>query len=688
MAKKAQKYGKLLEPMRLKHLTLKNRIVKSAQWLILCEPDGSVGERLIGFYQAIARGGCGLVTVEESIVDHPLGASNVPHLRLDDDRFIPGLSRLAAAIHRRDVPAFVQITHAGPAHNPQVSGMQPVAPSRLDPPAEPLFAVAKELTVSEIKELVEKYAQAALRVKKAGFDGVEMHMAHYALVNAFLSRVQNKRQDEYGCQSLETRGRFSTEILRRVRELCGPEFVVGVRMSAKEWGHELGTTNEEAVQFARTFEKAGADYLQASAYGYGPFFLCALPDIVLYPEVFDVTKPFTDRIRDGALIPEAAAIRKAVSIPVSGVGRLEPESAERALEQGDVDLVCFGRRLMADPEMPRKLAEGREKEIRPCLGCSQCLHIMFMNQPVQCRMNAFMGNETTMAVTPAQKKKKVMVVGAGPAGLEAARVAAERGHDVTLYERAPELGGLLPMASFIKGKELDDLTEAITYFRDELKRLKVRVHLGKEVDPALVERVKPDAVILAPGGTPIDPGIPGMNLPNVVTTEALKSQAKEFVRYLGPRLMSRLTKIYLPVGKRVIVVGGDLAGLEAAEFLAKRGKEVTVVEQADQIGEGMLIQWFLKLGPWMQAKKIQAYAGVKFEEITAKGMTITTKEGERKTLAADAVMVVSRYRKNTRLHDALKGKVPALHLIGDAKSDTSGYILGAIHDGARVGLTI
>lgn len=682
------KYEKLFEPFQIKNVSLKNRIVKSAQWLLLCEPDGSIGKRIKAFYETLAKGGVGLITVEESICDFPLGASNVPHIRLDEDRFIPGLSELAEVIHKHNCPAFVQITHAGPAHNPQVSGKSPLAPSSLDPPVEPLFAVAKELTISEIKDLIEKYAQAALRVKKAGFDGVEIHMAHYALVNAFLSRIQNKRQDEYGGQNLENRARFAIEILRRTRELVGRDWVVGVRMSAKEWGHPLGTTLEEAIEFAKMFEKAGADYIQASAYGYGPFMLCALPDFVLYPEITEETKEFAQRIPKGALIPEAAAIKKNVNIPVSGVGRLNPQIAEEILREGKVDLVCFGRRLMADPELPKKLMEGREEDIRPCLGCSECIHIMLMNQPVQCRMNPFMGNELEMVLRPASKKRKVIVVGAGPAGLEAARVAAERGHKVTLYDRAPELGGLLPMAAFIKGKDLDDLTEAIRYYETQLKKLKVKVHLKTSVDVDLILKEKPEVVILAPGGKPVEPDIPISKNSNVVTTEQLKSKAKEFLKFFGTDLINKLTKIYLPVGQKVVVVGGDLAGVEAAEFLLKRGKKVTIVEEAESIGEGVLVQWLVKLLPWFQSKGVDIFTGVKYEEINSKGLVIKTKEGEKKTIEADTVMIVNRYQKNNELHEKLKGKGFELYLIGDAKRDRPGYILKAIHDGAKVGLMV
>jgi len=252
-------FSPLFEPLRLNSkITLKNRIVKTAQWFIYPEADGSVSERLIDFYRSLAKGGPGQITIEESLSDYPLGASNMPHLRLDDDRFIPGLKRLADAIHEYDIPTFVQITHAGPAHNPeQPDGGQPIGPSAIDPPSEPTFAATRELTLEEIEDLIEKFAQAARRCKDAGFDGAELHCAHYALVNAFLSKRQNKREDEFGCKSLEDRARFPVRILKRMRELCGPDFILGVRMNGREWGDPLGTTTEEAIEFAKMFESAG-----------------------------------------------------------------------------------------------------------------------------------------------------------------------------------------------------------------------------------------------------------------------------------------------------------------------------------------------------------------------------------------------------------------------------------------------
>ncbi len=681
-------YKHLLEPANIRHMRLKNRMVKPAQWLVYAESDGSVGTRTLAFYDSIARGGVGLVTVEESICDYPGGASAMPHLRLDEDRFIPGLKELAETIHRHDARAIVQITHAGPAHNPQAGG-DAVAPSRLEPPAEPPFAVAHELTVSEIATLVEKFAQAALRVKKAGFDGVELHMAHYALINSFLSRVQNKRSDAYGCENLETRSRFSREILLRTRELCGADFIIGIRMSNKEWGHPLGTTVEEAAEFAKIFEKNGADYLQVSTYGYGAFALCALPELVVYPEPAPEAKAFAERIPDGALVPETHIIKQAVKIPVSAVGYLDPEAADKVLKEGKADLICFGRRLMADPEMPLKLAAGREEEIRPCLRCNVCLSDILLAQPARCRINPFMGNEARLQIKPAAKVKTVMVVGAGPAGMEAARVAAERGHHVMLYDRSPDLGGLIPMASFIKGAGVaDNLMRMLPWYRHELKRLGVELHLGVDVDAELVNLIEPDALILALGGKPVLPEIPGIAGDNVITTENLKKSAQPYLHLLGSKMVAALSKIYLPVKDSVAIIGADLAGLEAAEFLVKRGRKVTLIETAPQPGAGMPLVWLVRLMPWLAAKGVAIHAGVQIERITEAGVEIRNAEGQPVTVTAESVMVMPRYERNAALDTKFGNLKLKPVVIGDAKGGDPRYIQGAVFDGAEAGAAI
>jgi len=683
-----QKYPHLFKPLKIKNVELKNRIVKSSQWFIYVEPDGSVGERLKCWYESLAKGGVGLITVEESVPDYPLGASNVPHMRLDEDRFIPGLTELADIIHKYDCPAFVQITHAGPAHNPQVANLQPVAPSSMDPPARPHFSVARELSIAEIKDIIEKFAQAALRVKKAGFDGVEVHMAHYALGNAFLSRVQNKRRDDYGCDSLENRARFATEVIKRTRELVGQNFVVGVRMCAKEWGHELGTTNDEAVEFARMFEQASADYLQVSAYGYGIYSGMALPDVVLYPDIQPETKIIADRMSTGALIPEANVIKKAVSIPISGIGRLDYKIGEEILEKGLVDMVCFGRRFMADPEFPKKVMENRESDIRPCLGCCNCYHMYLMNQPIQCRVNAFAGNEKDMMISPAAQQKKVMVVGAGPAGMETARVAAERGHDVSLYDKQTKLGGLLPMASLVKSKINEDLPALIKYYRVQLKKLGVKLCLGTEVDYELINNAKPDVVILATGGKMVANAIPVEKGAHALSSGQLKNLSQRVLNIFGSRLIDTLTKIILPIGKNITVVGGDLAGFEVAEFLAKRGKIVTIVEESEQLGEGMLIPWYQKIIPWFESRSVTMLTNVKCKKITRQGLITVSGGAKQAVISADTVILIEKHQNNHELYNRLVAENINVKIIGDARSDQLGYIKGAIHDGAEAGLAV
>jgi 2,4-dienoyl-CoA reductase (NADPH2) len=614
-------------------------------------------------------------------------------VRVDDDRFIPGLTRLAAAVHKHDVPCVVQITHAGPAHSSKISGGQPKAPSSIDPPSEPgLFEIAREMTHQEVLDLIEMWAQAARRCKDAGFDGVEIHQAHYALGNAFLSKRQNKRTDEFGCQNMDNRTRVGTSIIRRVRELCGADFLVGVRLSNKEWGDPLGTSNEEACDIAKRFEQAGVDYIQSSAYGYNAFTLCAFPDLVIYPETAPEAKEFAARIdHGGALIPETGQVKKAVEIPVSGVGRLSFAEADKAIQDGKMDLAVFGRQFMADPEFPQKLREGREDEIRLCSRCLHCLHIMWTYQPVQCRCNPFAGNELTMSITPAQTKKKVMVVGAGPAGLEAARVASLRGHEVSIWDRDKELGGATRMAMFIKGEENDHLTEFVAWYDRMLKKQGVTRHLGKEVTAQIVEKEHPDVVILAPGAEAVEPELPVKKGAKVQTTEEQRKQAATALSMFGAKVTSAATKIFLPGGKKIVVVGSDLPGIEAAEFLTKRGKEVTILDDVPAPFDGVDIQWLLKLafpGGYFERKGIRVVPGVTFNEITKEGVTFTGPDGKQETIACDSVLVVNKHRKNDALAAELKGKVPEVHVIGDAMSDKLGYVYGATHSAAELALTI
>jgi 2,4-dienoyl-CoA reductase (NADPH2) len=681
----------LYSPFTLKHLTVRNRIVKPAQWTVFANPDGSVSDRILAHYEALAKGGAGIITVEESIFDLPLGASNMPHLRLDPPEFLEGWKKLAQVIRKHGAAGIVQVTHAGPAHSPLMDQETPVAPSRLDPPVEPYFGVARELAKAEIEDLIERFAQAAKRVQEAGFDGVELHMAHYALVNAFLSRVQNKRNDEYGCNSLEDRVRFSLGILRRTRELVGDAFIVGIRMNGQEWGHPDGTTREEAIWFAKQFAANGCDYLQVSAYGYGPYSLNALPDLVTYPEVSSEVRVFAESIPEGALVHDASIIREAAGIPVSGVGYIEPAAAEELLRENKVDLVCMGRPLLADPALPNKLLKGLHSQITPCVRCNVCLHHILMAQPVQCRMNAFLGREGTWTIAKTTQHLKVVVVGAGPAGMEAARVAAMRGHHVVLLDRADEPGGLVPMATFIKGGDTTDkLNEIVHYYRTRLEELRVDIRLGTDADTGMIKALKPDAVILAVGARTELPDIPGIEQKIVMSTDDLRASSKGYVELVGPELMQTLSKIYLPLGKRVVVIGGQMAGLQAAEFLVKRGREVTVMDSAEQLGGGIPLPWLVRLMPWLQARGVALHSAAKDITIVSDGVRfVDSANRDWKThVEADNVLVVTQYRPNTQLRDALKDKVPAVHLVGDAHGTGMGNIQEAIRQGAEAAMAI
>jgi 2,4-dienoyl-CoA reductase (NADPH2) len=350
-----------------------------------------------------------------------------------------------------------------------------------------------------------------------------------------------------------------------------------------------------------------------------------------------------------------------VSIPILVVGKLDPELGERVLREGKADFIAMTRRLQADPDLPNKVKEGRLDDIAPCTACENCLGSR------RCRINAFMGKEYN-TVEKAEKKKKVVVVGGGPAGLEAARVAALRGHDVTLYEEGKKLGGLMPIAAVVKGTELEDLPAMISYFERQLTKLGVKINLETKVDAAMIDEMKPDAVIVATGGVPTVPEIKGIDSPNVVSGARLHKDLKKYLGFMGPDLLRWLTRFYLPIGKRVVIIGGSLHGCELGEFLAKRGRQVTIVEKSNTPGEGMVdvIQAYLFM--WFRKKRVNLISGVReYVEITKRGLTIINKEGERETIQADTIIPALPLTPNLELYESLKGKAPEIFAIGDCQ---------------------
>lgn len=692
------RFEKLLEPGYIGSVKTRNRIIKTGAGMMMWHKDElHMNERVKAFYEALARGGVGLLIVESPIIDYPLGARWERRYRIDDDKYIKGLSELVRVIHRHGCPTFMQMNHDGPWQTkifelPPLFKGKPIAASPVSLKAENDLhnEVPRQLTTAEIEEIIDKFASAAVRASKAGFDGVDINAASSHLLHNFLSPFWNRRKDAYG-GSLENRARFVVSIVREIKKRLGRDFPVSVCINGMEIGRAIGIDDEKCLTpedsrgIARLLEEAGADAIQVRSHWLGLHVAAYLPDLLFYPEPPIPLKSFPkeydlSRRGAGANVRLAAGIKRVVSIPVMVVGRLDPILGEKVLREGKADFICMTRRLIADPELPNKVASGRLEDIAPCTACENCLG------SGRCRINAFVGTEKN-TFEKAKKSKKVVVVGGGPAGMEAARVAALRGHKVTLYERENKLGGLLPLAALVKGTKIEDLPAIVRYFKTQLAKLGVRTILGKEFNPSLIEETKPDVVILATGGIATVPDIPGIECPNVVSGPKLHQQLKFYLRFFSPGFLRWLTNFWMPVGKRVVIIGGGVQGCQLAEFLTKRGRKVTIVDTAKTLGEGMVVALMLQLFPWFEKKGVSMISGVKkYLEITEKGLTIINKQGKRQTIRADSVITALPLAPNTELLRSLKGKVPEVYAIGDAKEPR--LIADAIADGSKIAQAI
>ncbi len=684
-----RQFEKLLEPIEISGVKLKNRMVKPGQGMRYADKEGYMTDRLLGFYDSIARGGVGLINLEVCSVDFPLGMSGAGHLRIDDDRFMSGLSQMATVIHKGGCPVFLQLGHAGHRHPKKFAGAQPVAASSLSADDAPEildrdYTSPKELTSSEIEELICKFAKAAERARKAGYEGVEVHACHDYLINGFLSLAWNRRQDAYGCKDITSRSKFLVDIIKAIKKRAGEDYPVGVRINGAEYGIKGGITPEESQRFAQIAQKAGAAYIHVSAYGYGNYTRLIYPEQIFYPEPPKPLAMSLDKNNKGAgaLAPLAAAVKKAVSVPVITVGRFDAFLADKAIREGKADLVAFGRQLFADPEFPNKIAAGRIEDVAPCMACLECRNKTSLSEGVQCRVNVALGRERECVIKPAEKKKKVLVVGGGPAGMEAARVAALRGHEVVLYEKDHDLGGALPLAVLVKGDDVEKIPPLVSYLRTQLTKLGIKVRFGKEADGSVIEDVKPDVVILANGGVPAIPEIPGIRGRNVLSTSRLHKTAKMFLRLFGPAFLRALTRLWMPFGKNVVVIGGAIQGCELAEFLVKRGRKVTMVETSEKMGAGMVEINSVRLLRWLGRKGVTMLTGVQYNEITDEGVVITSKEGKKETIKADTVALATGLAPNLQLLKTVEGKAPEIYSIGDCSKP--GLILDAIHEGSRI----
>jgi 2,4-dienoyl-CoA reductase (NADPH2) len=684
------KFTRLLEPGQIGKIKTKNRFIKTANGSSFIQQDGYVGDRAIAYYEALAKGGVGLLIVESCGVEFPLACQHVEsQFRLSDDKYIPSYAALAKAVHAQGCPLMIQFQHAGP-WNP--TGLLPERDTKAasaltkEELPGPDFAIPRAMSNDEVNGMVDLWAAAAERAWKAGFDGCEINGGTCHQINTFLSRIWNKREDQYGPQTLENRVRFISDIIKETKRRCGPDFTVTALINIREYNHPEATTMEEGVQLARLLELAGADAIQCRAHIYGHREGLLQPDRLLYPEEPKWLRTTCGDLDwsmngHGAIWPLTAAVKKVVKVPVFASGRLNPEMGERFLREGKMDFIPNVRRLLADHDLPNKVIAGQLDEIRPCSGCLHCMDVRNRNQMIECRVNPDLGKEREYAIKPALKKKRVMVVGGGLSGMEAALVAAQRGHQVTLYEKSSKLGGLVPIAALLKDLETDCLLGLVAYLKRQMKKAGVVVKTGTKVTPDFVAREKPDVVILGLGGTVVFPDIPGIKRSNVMNL----TKFDRLLIALGPKLTNWGSRIWMPVGKRVVVMGGEHHGCEIAEWLVKHGRKVTIVHTGDKFAEGMTVDDQLRLFPWFEEKGVKLYGGARYEEVTEKGLVITTKDRKKITIEADTVMPSLFIKQNLDMEARLMGKVPEVYTVGSCVKPEPDLMVDAIAAGARVG---
>ena len=641
---------KLFEPINIGSVEIRNRIVMPAMTTAFAGEEGAVTERLMDYFVERAKGGVGLIITDATCIDYPVGKlSHATQLRVDYDKFIPGLSELVERVHPHNARIALQLHHAGRQTTLEhTEGKQPVSASSV---YSPVFQVQpRALALDEIEALAKIFGVGARRAKTAGFDTVEIHGAHGYLIQQFLSSFTNKRVDKYG-GSLKRRMNFALEVLWRVRDKVGPEFPILYRLSAEEHV-EHGLTLEDTKVIAKRLEEEGVDALHiSSGTAETPPKYCDVPPMA---------------IPRGCFVEYAGAIKKVVSVPVITVGRINDVTlAEKILEEEKADLIAMGRALIADPELPNKAREGRLDDILKCMACNRCTTRIGAGLRLGCDINPLVGQDKESKLISAEKPKRVLVVGGGPAGMEAARILAMRGHDVTLYDENKELGGQMNISTKPPYKE--EVKNLLEFLLNQLRKLNVEIVLGKSVDASMVQKINPDAVVLATGATPLIPNIRGVNGQNVVTAwNVLKGKAE--------------------VDDEVIVAGGGMVGCETAEFLTERGKRVTIVEMLEEAGFDMESVTRKLVLSRLAEQNVKILTSRVIFEITDEGMLVIDKKRNKMQTIRGNVVLALGARANNQLARTLEGKVKELYVIGDCLKPRR--LSEAIHEGFNVARNI
>jgi len=601
---------------------------------MLSAADCQVTKDLIAYYAERAKGGVGTIIVEYAYIDEFESRAAISQLGVQSDHHITGLNELAEAIQSYGARAVLQIAHGGRQTDPSKMGMTPAAPSAIP---DPLLSSTlgtpnwvRELSQEEIQEIIDSFADAARRTKMAGFDGVELHGAHGYLLCQFLSPFSNHRNDMYG-GDLEGRARMPLETVDRVRSTVGKDYPLLYRLSADEFVRG-GLTLEETVRFAQMLEEAGVNCIDVSCGNYASIHR-------LVPPIY---------FNHGYFTYLAEEIKKAVSIPVIAVGAIaEPEHANWLIEQGKADYVAMGRALIADPHLPNKARGGKLDEIRPCIRCNEgCINRFFKGWTMRCATNPQCGREAYYAEIPrAQKPSKVLVVGGGPCGMEAAIVSAQRGHQVILCEREGELGGLLRDVVVPDYKyDIKRLLNHLRYMAYNLDNIEVR--LNTEVTPEMVREIQPVTVFVAAGSRDFIPDFPGSDRPNVVSGIEVYTGRQE-------------------VGHRIVIAGGGLLGCETALMLNRQGKEVTVVEMLHTVAHDVEPLTQITLKEMMAEQNIKIITGAKVDAVTDEGAVIIDREWNRTLLPMDNLVVALGRVPNREAVESLAGTAPQVIPIGD-----------------------
>jgi len=648
-------YPSLLAPGRIGALELRNRIVMAPMGEDLGDLDGMVSDAQAAYLEARARGGLAMVMLGSVGVSFPVGCSNARQTAISDDRHIPGWRDAARRVHQHGAALAMQLTQAGSnslqdtlAGRPMWVASEPGPPGRddlygmitadegtrmmepfLGPDSKLFFKV---LDHDDIASVIDDFASAVVRAREAGVDGCELHAGHGYLIDGFLSPAKNHRTDEYG-GSLENRARLLVEILHEIRRRVGDDFAVWCRLNSTE-NRADGTTLDDCIAVARLAEAAGADAVHVSAYHD--------PGIATGP-----TDSYAPHV-PGLLIENARVVKHAVGVPVIAVGRIGPAAADTAIADGAFDFVSMARMILAEPELPNLLAAGRPEEIRPCVYHYRCIGNIFVRGQVRCAANGAVGREGELMIGTAAAPAAVLVIGGGPSGMEAARVAALRGHAVTLVDAAPRLGGRWAYAAATS----EPNAELLRWLEHQMELRGVDVGLGHRLDADAVLATGADTVVVATGARWGRPALTGADLPHVHAVDDL-----------APWLLDGE-----PLGREVVVLGGDLPGLGLAERAAREGAHVTVLEPSDVFGLHLGLPGRWRRVHDLRADGITLAGGAEVVEIASDIVRWRDLDGDHET-AADAVFTTLAPEADTALADELRARGVDVHVVGDAAGD-------------------